>query len=91
MVALVNRCPQVGETGVHAVTPRTRERMEYSGGRRFLLTLGAGGVASVLVWFQKITSGDWAMVTIATVAAYIAGNVAQRNVEQKGATNEHIT
>lgn len=43
------------------------------------MTLGAGAVASFLVWWGKITSGDWALVTIATVAAYIGGNTWQKS------------
>ena len=60
------------------MTPKIRAALEQSGGRRFLMTLGAGCVASFLVWFSKITSGDWAMVTIATVATYIGGNTYQK-------------
>lgn len=43
------------------------------GGKRFLLTLGAGLVDAILVWFGKITSGDFVLVTAATVGAFIAG------------------
>ena len=60
------------------MTPRFRERMEQSGGRRFVLTLIAGAVASLLVWFDKVTSEAWAAVVIATVAAYITGNTYQK-------------
>jgi hypothetical protein len=42
------------------------------GGRRFILTLGAGVVDAMLVWFGKITSADFVLVTSATVGPYIA-------------------
>lgn len=43
------------------------------GGRRFFLTVGAGVVSCLLVWFGKITPDAWAMVQLGTVAAYITG------------------
>lgn len=61
------------------MTPKIRERMEYGGGRRFLMTMGAGITSSVLVWCDKVTSEAWAAVVIATVAAYITGNTWQKN------------
>lgn len=55
--------------------------LETFGGRRFLLTLGCGAVTSLLIWFGKIDGGVYASVIIATVAAYITGNVAQKRIE----------
>jgi hypothetical protein len=55
-----------------------RKYIESSGGRRFSMTIGAGTVSSILVWFGKITSEAWAAVVISTVAAYIAGNTYQK-------------
>lgn len=48
------------------------------GGRRFLLTLGCGIASTALVWYGKISDDVFATVVIATVGAYIAGNVTQR-------------
>lgn len=48
------------------------------GGRRFLLTLGCGLATTALCWFAKISGEVFATVTIATVGAYIAGNVTQK-------------
>lgn len=48
------------------------------GGRRFLLTVGAGVVSSVLVYQGSITPEIYRDVVIATVAAYIAGNTYQK-------------
>lgn len=49
-----------------------------AGGRRFLLTLGCGVATTGLCWFAKITGEVYATVIIATVAAYITGNVTQK-------------
>ena len=51
------------------------------GGRRFLLTVISGAGTWLLAWSGKITGDVYAMVTIATVAAYITGNVAQKKFE----------
>jgi hypothetical protein len=53
-------------------------RMQNAGGRRFLLTLGCGAVCTVLVWFDRIDGMVFRDIIIGTVAAYIAGNVAQK-------------
>lgn len=47
------------------------------GGRTFLLTVGAGIFNSILVWHKSITSSDFALVTGATLGAYIAANAYQ--------------
>jgi len=51
------------------------------GGRRFLLTLGCGVVTSLLCCYGKISDQVYATVIIATVGAYIAGNLAQKKIE----------
>lgn len=54
------------------------------GGRRFLLALGSGISTTVLQWNGKLDApgATYAMVVIATVAAYITGNVAQKKIEK---------
>lgn len=49
-----------------------------AGGRRFLLTLGAGVMSSVLLACGQLTSGDYVLVVLGTVGAYIAGNSWQK-------------
>ena len=51
------------------------------GGRKFLLALLSLVSCSVLVWFGKISDGVYSAGLLATVAAYIAGNVSQRKIE----------
>jgi hypothetical protein len=62
------------------MTPRIAELIENSGGRRFLITLGAGVATTLLQWFGRLdqAGSTYAMVTIATVAAYITGNTTQK-------------
>lgn len=69
------------------MTPRIREAIETSGGRRFLLALGSGVTTSVLQWFGKLdpAGSTYAMVIIGTVAAYITGNTLQKSAETKAA------
>lgn len=61
------------------LTPENIQRWLASlGGRRFLLSLGAGVVSSVLVWYGKIDGSIYRDVVIGTVGLYIAGNTAQK-------------
>lgn len=57
--------------------------LEAFGGRRFLMSLGCGVATTLLQWFGKLdpAGSTYALVVVATVGAYIAGNVAQRKVE----------
>lgn len=56
------------------MTPDNFQRWVWAaGGRRFLLTLGAGIASTVLVWFHRITSSDYVLLISATVGAFIAG------------------
>lgn len=56
-------------------------KIDNYGGRRFVLTLGCGVVTAILVWNGKISDQVYAAVIIATVAAYITGNVTQKKIE----------
>ena len=53
------------------------------GGRRFILTVMSGTVASLLQWFGKLDplGSTYATIIIATVAAYITGNIAERKID----------
>lgn len=56
------------------MTPqRLTDWREALGGRRFLLTLGAGIVNTALLVTAFITENVYAQLTFATVAVYIAG------------------
>lgn len=46
------------------------------GGRRFFMTLGCGMVASVMVWFARITPEVYAEILKWTVGVYIVGGTA---------------
>lgn len=58
------------------------KKMDFDtiGGRRFLLTLGSGTVASLLQWFGKLDAAGstYAMIVLGTVGVYIGGNVMER-------------
>jgi hypothetical protein len=45
------------------------------GGRRFIVTMGAGIMTTILQWFGKLdpSGSTYALVISATVGAYIAG------------------
>ncbi len=62
------------------MTPKVRDAIELSGGRRFVLALGSGITTTVLQWAGKLDPAGttYAMVVIATVAAYITGNTLQK-------------
>ena len=57
-----------------------RELMENVGGRRFVVTVGAGVMTSLLQYLGKLdpAGSTYAMVIIGTVGAYIAGNTTQK-------------
>ena len=54
--------------------------LEQVGGRRFIATVGAGVVTSLLQWFGKLdpSGTTYAMVILGTVGAFITGNTAQK-------------
>lgn len=55
------------------------------GSRKFLLALLTLASATALVWFGRISDGVYSAVVIATVGAYIAGNVVQKATAKEGA------
>lgn len=52
--------------------------MNLVGYRKFTATIASLSSATVLVWFDKIGDQVYSAVVIATVGAFIAGNVAQK-------------
>lgn len=64
-----------------------RAAIETSGGRRFIMAMGAGVATTALQWFGKLDAAGttYAMVIIGTVAAYITGNTTQK-LKAPGAT-----
>ena len=58
-----------------------RAAIETSGGRRFVLAMGAGITTTILQWFGKLdpAGNTYMLVVIGTVAAYITGNTTQKN------------
>lgn len=64
----------------NSLTPETIKLwVSALGGRRFLLSLGAGVVTTVLSWYAKITPEIYRDVVLGTVGLYIAGNTLQKN------------
>jgi hypothetical protein len=57
-----------------------RSYIESSGGRRFVMAMGAGITATVLQWFERLdpAGSTYAIIVIGTVGAYIAGNTVQK-------------
>lgn len=53
----------------------------WVGGRRFTLTVGAGLVHTLLLWFGKISGEQFVMLTASTVAVYIGANTYQKSKE----------
>jgi hypothetical protein len=61
--------------------------LETAGGRRFILTVGCGLVCALLVMAHHISDVVFRDIIIATVAAYITGNVWQKVAEIKNPVN----
>lgn len=56
--------------------------IESIGGRKFVMTLGCGLATTALTWFGKIDAATYSLVIVATVGAYINGNVVQKKVQE---------
>lgn len=61
--------------------------MRYAS-RKFLLALFTLMSCTWLVWNGSIADGVYSAVVIATVGAYIAGNVGQKYIQQAAAKTE---
>lgn len=55
-----------------------RDALQTSGGRRFVMAMGAGVATTVLVWFGKITPEVYQWTVLGVVGTYVAGNTAQK-------------
>ena len=64
---------------------------EEAGGRRFLLVLLLLAVASLLLWFGKLSGSEWVLMMQVSVVAYVLGNVAQRHIEAKAGVKDGAT
>jgi hypothetical protein len=51
--------------------------------RKFIAAMSSLASAHFLVWFGHIADGVYSAVVIATIAAYITGNVAQKVVSKQ--------
>jgi hypothetical protein len=55
--------------------------LQQFGGRKFVLTLSCMVVTAILTGLGVLESSAYTTVTIATVGAYIAGNVVQKSTK----------
>ena len=64
---------------------KLRNALEVSGGRRFVMAMGAGITTSILQWFNKLdpAGSTYAMVIIGTVGSYLAANTLQKKNDIK--------
>ena len=60
--------------------------MNSVGGRKFIVVVLSVVLASILVWFAKISDSTFGTVIVSVVLGYMGGNVAQKWVN-KGETN----
>jgi hypothetical protein len=60
---------------------QVRDWISALGGRRFVLTVGAGLVHTILLWFGKITGDQFVLLTTSTVAVYIGASTYQKSKE----------
>lgn len=64
---------------------RMQAWMAAGGGRRFLMTVGAGIVHTALLVFKYINEQTYLTLTISTIAVYIGANTTQKIKEIKSA------
>lgn len=64
---------------------KLRQALEVSGGRRFIMAMGAGISTTVLQWWGKLDPAGttYAMVIIGTVAAYITNGTYQKKIDKE--------
>lgn len=57
-----------------------RKLIETSGGRRFLIALGAGVATTLLQWFGKLDAAGstYQGVVVGVVLTYVTGNTVQK-------------
>ena len=74
----------------HARNVAVRDKLESYGGRRFVMSMGAGITATVLQWFGKLDpeGNSYMLIVIGTVAAYITGNTAQKTKTTNSQTDQ---
>jgi predicted metal-binding transcription factor (methanogenesis marker protein 9) len=60
------------------------------GGRRFILSLGAGVATTVLAWWSKITPEIYRDVILGTVGLYISGSTYQKVKQSAGETTVQV-
>ena len=61
----------------------TMNTIQRIGGRKFVVSMCSLTSATFLVWAGYIADGVYSAVVIATAAAYITGNVAQKAVTKE--------
>jgi len=52
--------------------------IESYGGRRFIMTMGFGVIATILLWFGKISGSEFVTLITLTVVPYIGFNTQQK-------------
>jgi len=52
--------------------------IESYGGRRFIMTMGCGVIATILLWFGKISGSEFVTLITLTVVPYIGFNTQQK-------------
>lgn len=53
------------------------------GGKRFVMTMGAGIVNTLLLIFKHITPTDYVTLTLGIVGVFVAANTTQNVMEKK--------